>query len=99
MTDSQVWLITGASRGMGAAFTSAVLAAGHSVVATARRPAEITDMFAPSEGAREGSGWVSTNTPSAPAATAARASAGMNSGSPPLALPPPPGSWTAWVAS
>jgi NAD(P)-dependent dehydrogenase (short-subunit alcohol dehydrogenase family) len=49
MTGAQVWLITGASRGMGAAFTSAVLAAGHSVVATGRRPAEITDMFEPSD--------------------------------------------------
>jgi NAD(P)-dependent dehydrogenase (short-subunit alcohol dehydrogenase family) len=45
MTDSKVWLITGASRGMGAAFTSAVLAAGHAVVATSRRPAEIADLF------------------------------------------------------
>ena len=49
MSDSQVWLITGASRGMGAAFTSAVLAAGHSVVATGRRPAEIAEAFEPSE--------------------------------------------------
>ena len=34
----QVWLITGAGRGMGADFAKAALAAGHSVVATGRRP-------------------------------------------------------------
>lgn len=33
---SQVWLITGSSRGLGRAFTEAALAAGHSVVAGAR---------------------------------------------------------------
>src|SRR5215467_3966515 len=35
---SQVWLITGASRGLGRAFTEAALAAGHLVLATARNP-------------------------------------------------------------
>lgn len=38
MPDSKVWLITGASRGMGVAFTKAALAAGDAVVATGRRP-------------------------------------------------------------
>ena len=34
----RTWFITGASRGLGRAFTDAVLAAGHTVVATARQP-------------------------------------------------------------
>jgi len=38
---SQVWLITGASRGLGAAIAQAALAAGHRVVATARDAAHI----------------------------------------------------------
>lgn len=41
MANSKVWLITGASRGMGVAFTKAALAAGDSVVATGRRPDEV----------------------------------------------------------
>ncbi len=41
MTDQRVWMITGAARGMGAAFTRAALDAGHAVVATGRRPDEI----------------------------------------------------------
>jgi NAD(P)-dependent dehydrogenase (short-subunit alcohol dehydrogenase family) len=41
MTDPKVWLVTGASRGMGACFVRAALAAGHGVVATARRPEEV----------------------------------------------------------
>ena len=35
---SQVWLITGASRGLGRALTEAALLAGHRVLATARSP-------------------------------------------------------------
>jgi NAD(P)-dependent dehydrogenase (short-subunit alcohol dehydrogenase family) len=35
---SQVWLITGASRGLGRALTEAALAGGHRVLATARNP-------------------------------------------------------------
>jgi NAD(P)-dependent dehydrogenase (short-subunit alcohol dehydrogenase family) len=38
MDDKKVWLITGAARGMGVDFAKAALAAGHAVVATARRP-------------------------------------------------------------
>jgi NAD(P)-dependent dehydrogenase (short-subunit alcohol dehydrogenase family) len=38
----KVWFITGATRGMGASFVSAALADGHAVVATGRRPEEIT---------------------------------------------------------
>ena len=40
---AEVWLITGASRGMGVAFTRAALGAGKSVVATGRRPSEVAE--------------------------------------------------------
>lgn len=40
----QVWFITGASRGIGRAIVEVALAAGHSVVATVRRPS--LDAFA-----------------------------------------------------
>ncbi len=43
MTDKQVWLITGAGRGLGVDIAKAALAAGHAVVATARRPKSITE--------------------------------------------------------
>jgi NAD(P)-dependent dehydrogenase (short-subunit alcohol dehydrogenase family) len=39
----RVWLITGASRGLGRALADAVVAAGHSLVATARNPADLAD--------------------------------------------------------
>ncbi|WP_157766732.1 SDR family NAD(P)-dependent oxidoreductase, partial [Caballeronia sordidicola] len=38
---SSVWLITGSSRGIGHALANAVLAAGHRLVATARRPGDL----------------------------------------------------------
>jgi NAD(P)-dependent dehydrogenase (short-subunit alcohol dehydrogenase family) len=41
---SQVWLITGSSRGLGRALAEAVLAAGHRLVATARNPAQLTGL-------------------------------------------------------
>ncbi len=41
MADRKVWFITGASRGMGVAFTTAALASGDAVVATGRRPDEV----------------------------------------------------------
>ena len=41
---SQVWLITGSSRGLGRALAEAVLAAGHRLVATARNPKQLTDL-------------------------------------------------------
>jgi NAD(P)-dependent dehydrogenase (short-subunit alcohol dehydrogenase family) len=41
---SKVWLITGASRGLGRAFTEEVLKAGHRVVATARNPEPLVDV-------------------------------------------------------
>ena len=40
-----VWFITGASRGFGAEIVEKVLAAGHSVVATARDPQAIAARF------------------------------------------------------
>ena len=56
-------------------------------------------MLGPSEGALSGSSWVSMNTPATPTATAARASTGTISRSPPVELPCPPGCCTEWVAS
>jgi len=41
MTMKQVWLITGAGRGMGVDIAKAALAAGHSVVATGRDPKKV----------------------------------------------------------
>ncbi|GAA1649117.1 oxidoreductase [Kribbella alba] len=42
MTDKQVWLVTGAGRGLGIDIAKAALAAGHAVVATARKAKSIT---------------------------------------------------------
>src|SRR6516225_8410263 len=61
--------------------------------------------LAPSDLASFGLSWTSMNTPSTPAATAARESTGMNSGCPPLVALPfsspwdAEGSCTEWVAS
>jgi NAD(P)-dependent dehydrogenase (short-subunit alcohol dehydrogenase family) len=41
---SKVWLITGASRGLGRAFTEGVLKAGHRVVATSRNSEQLADV-------------------------------------------------------
>ncbi|MEV6304224.1 oxidoreductase [Actinoplanes sp. NPDC051861] len=41
---NQVWLITGTSRGLGRQLAESALAAGHRVVATARRPEQIADL-------------------------------------------------------
>src|SRR5207249_2202446 len=38
MSEKQIWLITGAGRGMGTDIARAALAAGHAVVATGRNP-------------------------------------------------------------
>jgi NAD(P)-dependent dehydrogenase (short-subunit alcohol dehydrogenase family) len=43
---SKVWLITGSSRGLGRELAKAVLAAGHRLVATARKPADLHDLVA-----------------------------------------------------
>jgi NAD(P)-dependent dehydrogenase (short-subunit alcohol dehydrogenase family) len=42
MTDKQVWLITGAGRGMGVDIATAALAAGNAVVATGRNPERVS---------------------------------------------------------
>jgi NAD(P)-dependent dehydrogenase (short-subunit alcohol dehydrogenase family) len=42
MTDKKVWLITGASRGLGLDIAKAALAAGHAVIATGREPVKVT---------------------------------------------------------
>ena len=42
MTDKQVWLITGAGRGMGVDIAKAALAAGHAVVATGHNPEKVS---------------------------------------------------------
>ena len=41
---SNVWFITGSSRGLGRALTRAALQAGHRVAATARNPAQLADL-------------------------------------------------------
>ncbi|BDC86834.1 SDR family NAD(P)-dependent oxidoreductase [Aeromonas caviae] len=41
---SQVWFITGSSRGLGRSIAEAALAAGHRVVATARNPQQLDDL-------------------------------------------------------
>jgi NADP-dependent 3-hydroxy acid dehydrogenase YdfG len=43
---SKVWLITGSSRGLGRDLAEVVLAAGHQLVATARRPEQLADLAA-----------------------------------------------------
>ncbi len=42
MSEQQVWLVTGAGRGLGVDIAKAALAAGHAVVATARNTATVT---------------------------------------------------------
>jgi NAD(P)-dependent dehydrogenase (short-subunit alcohol dehydrogenase family) len=41
---SQVWLITGSSRGLGRAFAEAVLASGFQVAATARNTEDLAEL-------------------------------------------------------
>lgn len=48
-TNRRVWMITGAGRGMGVAFSKAALEAGDAVVATGRRPAEVTTALGESD--------------------------------------------------
>jgi NAD(P)-dependent dehydrogenase (short-subunit alcohol dehydrogenase family) len=43
---SKTWLITGSSRGLGRALAREVLEAGHSLVATARRPEQLSELVA-----------------------------------------------------
>jgi NAD(P)-dependent dehydrogenase (short-subunit alcohol dehydrogenase family) len=47
MTMKQVWLITGAARGLGVEIAKAALSAGHAVVATGRDPEKVTAAVGP----------------------------------------------------
>ena len=49
MSDKKVWMITGASRGMGVEFAKAALAAGNAVVATGRDPEACTKAIGASD--------------------------------------------------
>ena len=49
MSNRKTWFITGASRGMGADFAKAALAAGHAIVATGRRPDTVTQAVGTSD--------------------------------------------------
>src|SRR5262249_35458572 len=42
---SKVWLVTGSSRGLGRALADAILAAGHRLVATARKIEDLADLI------------------------------------------------------
>ena len=50
MSQRRVWLVTGASRGMGSSLVRAILASGDAVAATGRRPDEIASTFGAAEG-------------------------------------------------
>ncbi len=45
MSEKQVWLVTGAGRGMGVDIAKAALAAGHAVVATGRDPEKVSSVL------------------------------------------------------
>jgi NAD(P)-dependent dehydrogenase (short-subunit alcohol dehydrogenase family) len=45
MSEKQVWLVTGAGRGMGVDIAKAALAAGHAVVATGRNPQKVSSVL------------------------------------------------------
>jgi NAD(P)-dependent dehydrogenase (short-subunit alcohol dehydrogenase family) len=49
-SSSKVWFITGASRGLGRELAKAVLAAGHRLAATARKPEDLADVVASAPG-------------------------------------------------
>jgi NAD(P)-dependent dehydrogenase (short-subunit alcohol dehydrogenase family) len=49
MTNSKVWIVTGAGRGMGADIARAALAAGHRVVATGRDPQRVAAALSESD--------------------------------------------------
>ncbi|MFI6876378.1 oxidoreductase [Streptomyces sp. NPDC050400] len=67
---SKVWLITGANSGFGRAFTTAAVAAGDIVVATARRPEALADLVEAHPGRVEAQRLDVTDT-AAPAAVVA----------------------------
>jgi NAD(P)-dependent dehydrogenase (short-subunit alcohol dehydrogenase family) len=45
MSEKQVWLVTGAGRGMGVEIAKAALAGGHAVVATGRNPEKVSSVL------------------------------------------------------
>jgi NAD(P)-dependent dehydrogenase (short-subunit alcohol dehydrogenase family) len=49
MSEKKVWFITGAGRGMGADFATAVLESGHQLVATGRDPKRIAELLGQSD--------------------------------------------------
>ena len=49
MTEQNVWLVTGAGRGLGVDIAKAALAAGHAVVATARNIESVTQALGDDE--------------------------------------------------
>src|SRR5881296_889554 len=49
MSNKKIWFITGASRGMGADFAKAALAAGYAVVATGRNPESVSKALGASD--------------------------------------------------
>jgi NAD(P)-dependent dehydrogenase (short-subunit alcohol dehydrogenase family) len=49
MSKKKVWFVTGASRGMGADFARAALAAGHAVVASGRDTARVSKALGQSD--------------------------------------------------
>jgi len=49
MIDKQVWLVTGAGRGMGVDIARAALDAGYAVVATGRKPERVVEVVGPAD--------------------------------------------------
>ena len=49
MSDKKVWLVTGASRGLGIDIAEAALAAGHTVVASGRKPERVASVLESSD--------------------------------------------------
>jgi NAD(P)-dependent dehydrogenase (short-subunit alcohol dehydrogenase family) len=49
MSDKKVWLVTGAGRGLGVDIAKAALAAGHSVVASGRKPERVASVLGSSD--------------------------------------------------
>ena len=49
MSDKKVWLVTGAGRGLGVDIAKAALAAGHTVVATGRKPERVASVLGSSD--------------------------------------------------
>src|ERR1700682_4314851 len=72
---SKFWLITGSSRGLGRELAKAVLAAGHRLLATARKPEDLHDLVAQYGDRVRGVALDVTNPAAARAAVAAATSA------------------------